>query len=53
MKKTILGLVVEFEVFGSYCTLQEIESLFHHFQPKLDTIPQGDWYCTDCIIMVS
>ncbi|XP_028411273.1 bromodomain adjacent to zinc finger domain protein 2B-like isoform X2 [Dendronephthya gigantea] len=22
-------------------------------QPKLDTIPQGDWYCTDCIIMAT
>lgn len=22
-------------------------------QPKLLSIPEGDWYCTDCIVLVS
>lgn len=28
--------------------------LFFFFpQPKLSSIPEGDWYCTDCIVLVS
>lgn len=22
-------------------------------QPKLSSIPEGDWYCIDCIVLVS
>ena len=26
---------------------------FPPLQPKLDSIPDGDWYCTECVINVS
>ena len=45
----------ESKQFVGYFTLQNKQCISYFFlplQPKHETIPEGDWFCQECVLMV-